>query len=650
MEYYGEIRVIEADRLISEGILTDSNYRNLVYRNHLQVVRRGGPGRPALVSYESLPDRYRRLLESGTGAGSVTFGGSNLVERYMKGNAGAMEFFESYRLSDGRCLPAEVRRAYYANAVALDAIGALLSERSGKRRSMGSVGFPCWESISESVREMDRSKCPHTLPDSVRRLKERYETYQKEGYGSLVSRKYRNTNAAKVDDAVKESLLIELLADPRNLDNTQVLELYNRMASGAGWRSITSGTVANYRRKYDLEIYAGRRGTAAFSNVKGMQVKRRAPEFPLYFWTLDGWDVELMYQQTESNRTSYHHRPTVVVVLDACCKYPVGYAVGTHETPELIRSALRNAALHTKELFGRMHRTAQIQSDNYAIGQLTPYYEVIGEKVTPARVRNAKAKVVEPYFHYLNKRYCQLERNWSGFGVTSNKESQPNVEYLNKYRKDFPDYQGVCLQVGAFIAKEREEKAAQYKSLYERMPAEHRVELSEENYLLTFGERSASRSLLQGSGLKITVGGVQRDYDCFDLSFREHGGVRWEVRYDPASPGRALAVNEDETLRFLLEEKYVQPMALRERRPGDYAELERVRSYNSELEKKITDFRKQSAETVQEAFAGRTELETLSKLTIVDSRGQHKDRRSLARASKPEAEAEAEETDIYELY
>ena len=31
------------------------------------------------------------------------------------------------------------------------------------------------------------------------------------------------------------------------------------------------------------------------------------------------------------------------MVLDPCCNYPIGYAIGTHETPELIKEALRIA-------------------------------------------------------------------------------------------------------------------------------------------------------------------------------------------------------------------------------------------------------------------------------------------------------------------
>ena len=106
-------------------------------------------------------------------------------------------------------------------------------------------------------------------------------------------------------------------------------------------------------------------------------------------------------------------------------KYPIGYAVGTHETPELIQAALRNAAKHTRELFGKMYKAHQIQSDNYAIKKMMPFYEAMADKVTPARERSAKAKPIEPYFGQINKKWCQLLNNWSGFGITSDREKQP---------------------------------------------------------------------------------------------------------------------------------------------------------------------------------------------------------------------------------
>ena len=49
-----------------------------------------------------------------------------------------------------------------------------------------------------------------------------------------------------------------------------------------------------------------------------------------------------------------------------------------------------------------------------------------------------------------------------------------------------------------------------------------------------------------------------------------------------------LAVNEDGSLQYLLEEKHVQPMALADRADGDSEQLERVKEFNKKLEETIT--------------------------------------------------------------
>ena len=146
------------------------------------------------------------------------------------------------------------------------------------------------------------------------------------------------------------------------------------------------------------------------SNI-AMQSKRKEPQFPLQYFTLDGWTVELLYQ----DETGFNNRLVVVVVLDACGKYPVGYAIGNNENTELIRQANRSAAVHIQELFGASFRPRQLQSDRYGLKALTPFYKAMAELYIPAAVGNAKAKVIEPYFKYLNKKYCQAFPNWSGF-------------------------------------------------------------------------------------------------------------------------------------------------------------------------------------------------------------------------------------------
>jgi hypothetical protein len=564
-------------------------------------------------------------------------------------DAAAQEFYNSYLLPDGRHLPAECIAEYTANVEVLNAIERVFKTRSGGRRALGGSTRNILTSLTNDASKLDRRAFPHSLPTAERRIREVMKRYHAEGYMAFVHKNFTNKNSAKVDDEVKESVMTELLSDPRNLDNEQIRGFYNQFADKMGWKPITASAVAWWRNKLYLVSYAGRRGETAFRNRYAMQVKRAAPTAPLYFLTADGWDVELLYQKTNTDKnghsvTTYHNRLTVVVVLDPCEKYPVGYAIGDHETPELIQAAFRNAANHTAALFGQRHRAHQLQTDHYAAKTLAPLYSFMAGVHTPARVKNAKAKVVEPYFLHLNKKYCQIMPNWSGFGLTSQKDSQPNVDFLNRYRHTFPDREGAVGQITCIMEAERVMKREKYLAKWAAMPASDRLLLKSEDYLYFFGTNTGKKNLLQGSGIQPTIDGIRRDYDCFDVRFREHYGVQWTVRYDPDDLSEALAVNDDGSLRFLLKEKYVQPMALRERKEGDAEALTEVNRFNRMLEATITERRAVSGGHVQELVNDHPELnDTLTKLLLTDSRGQHKDERNAARGRKRVQEITAEE-------
>ena len=635
MEYYNNILCVEAEWLYGEGeIMSENTYRHLVSRKQIKIVRRGCRNTPALAQYDCIPSRFRELMMNKLGGDPRKSIKRNVLAEMIAPDSAALEFYSSFTLSNGRHLPHNVQQEYYVNAIILNAIGRMAQDRKAFVKSRGGRINKLWEQLSDAIMEIDSSVYPHTLPNHPRRLEDRFKRFKAEGYQSLIHKNFCNKSAAKVNDDIKESMLTELIGDPRNLDNEQIRSLYNMVAEKMEWKKITAASVAVWRDKLDIITHPGRRGGNDFMNNKAMQVKRSKPTSPLFYWTMDGWDVELLYQAVVEDKkgnkvTTYFNRLTVVVVLDPSINYPIGYAVGSHETPELITAALRNAVNHTAELFGQRYRAHQLQSDNYSIKKLTPVYEAVAEKFTPARVKNAKAKVIEPYFHTLNKKYCQLMPNWSGFGVTSTKKLQPNVDFLNKMRHNFPDLEGCIAQIDHMIALERSEKIERYKELWSKTSDEFKLPLSWEQYLYWFGAETGFKNMLQGTGMTVSIEGIKRNYDCFDIRFREYASTRWAVKYDPDDTSRILAINDDGTLRFELEEKYTQPMALRDRQPGDALQLQRVKQYNGELVEKITEQRKHTATAIGELFQANPELnDTLTKLVLVDSKGQHKNERN----------------------
>lgn len=606
----------------------------------LVQLQRGGNGREALFAVDSLPPRcrdevYRRNPDLQTAAQALPFARSITLD------GAAHAFFTDYTCN-GRHLPPSVVDEYTCNASILNRFTEMLDKARSQRAKLGArpLRITAFWADKAALLPLVADTLGHSLPTHPRRLQARYNAYLREGYVSLVSKKYANTNASKITSPEQEAVLIRLLGDHRNWDNVRVAELYNfiasKMPAEQRWRPLTARAVGYLRRKYDLLTTASRRGSDAFHNTRAMQVKRSAPTAPLLYWTADGWDVELFYQKSEERGgrrvTTYSNRVTLVVVLDAFNKYPVGYAVGDHETPELIRAALRDAVDHTRTLFGTRYRTNQFQCDRYAIKTLTPVYAAIAGAVTPARAHNAKAKVIEPYFNRLNRKYCQLLPNWSGFGITSRRDRQPNTEFQNRIRRQFPDLAGVIEQVTRIMEAERAARRADYVAGFAALAEERRLPFATESYLLTFGRDTGRRHAIEGAGLRPTIGGVKRVYDSFDPTFRSHAHLRWEVRYDPSDLSQALAVSEDGALRFLLEEKHVQPMALADRRAGDAEALRRIEAFNRGLADDVIARYSRSHAASEQLLTGHPDLRnTLAATLLCNSLGQHKDERNALR-------------------
>lgn len=634
--YYNNILCISSAELCN-GIITYANYNKQVTRKKIEVVKRGGgEDNPSLIRWDNMPT----ILKD---AYIEKYGNPKETERYasftrmIEPDYAAERFYAEFVFEDGSHLAKDVQSKYCANARILNAAVKCQNWKRPFIKALGGShgvnGYIC-EAVN-AIR--DDVRYAHTLPNNERRLASKIAAYRKDGYSSLVSGCHGNRNAGKVFGAEQEAILRTLLGNYRNLDNEQIVAHYNLVATNLGWKTISATTVARYREKWNLFVYGQQAGETAFNNDKQMLVKRTAPTAPMTYWTADGWDVELLYQKTSIDKqghsvTTYHNRLTVVCVVDPVVKYPIGYAIGDHETAALIREAFRNALKHTKELFGKMYRPAQIQTDNYGRGTLKGFYEAASARYyTPARVKNAKSKVVEPYFKQLNHDYCQLMMsNWAGYGIKS--KTQPNPDMLDRIKKSFPDEDGCRKQIEYIMDCERAAKRTDYVKMWEAADNVHRYELSESEYLYHLGESTSRTIRLQPMGICPTIGGTKFYYDCFDMAFRQYNYLDWTVKYDPSDMDKVLVTGDGDKVRFICERKYEQPMALADRSEGDSDALTRVRQYNRDMKEMIMERNAEDYERTQSVVAemGKDEI-MLSKLLLTDSLGQHKDRRNQAR-------------------
>ena len=646
------------------GFLAEGTYYYKVKHGLLVLMRRASNGRPALIEFDTMEDEIKKKYTEtyGNPKDEVERNRVSYLESEMKYNEAAYTFFSTeYRDELGRKLSAEKAALYTLQVRVLDACLSIAHNRKNMVGA-GNTRVDIWARLSDYVNDlatvrgsMGELKYPHNLPANAKSLKRKADLYAKEGWSALIHKNRGNRNAVKVADERLEAVMHKLLSQHMNLNNVQIMEKYNEVATLMQMPLIKSPvTVDKYRKQMEATTLGHQRGTKALRNKLEMQVKREAPETALTYWTLDGWDVELIYQKQvlkvgdnglRHKRTTYDNRKTIVVVLDACCKYPIGYAIGDRECTDLIRTALRNAVKHTKELFGTRYKPLQLQSDNYQKKVMTPFYQAMSKYYTPAAVGNAKSKIIEPYFNEINRDYCQLLPNWSGHNITSNPDNQPNYDAYNKNRKLLPTEDECVAQIHEIMRQERAKKIAAYMAAWEKTPDERKIPFCDEEYLMLMGETTGRTNRLSGQGLMIEMMGERINYESFSFELREHYNEDWVVRYDPDDLSQVLITNakatkghrvleEIGTLAYMMQRTMKVPMALADQKPEHFEYRRKVNEFNKEFERRYVEKQNQVDNTLDSLreelpAIGRNRL--LERALITDSKGQHKDCRYEAR-------------------
>lgn len=604
-------------------------YDNGLKRGTIRSLRRGGNGRTALIDWQSMGTKMKARVIAALGCDPAQMSRESLLRSILQRreqqllDTAAYEYYSHVTGKDGHYLKPEKVTELWNGAKILDAIGELVEE---KRRAaeMGRLKMSVKREFEALAAEIDQQlvEWPNSLPTSGDRLRKKWNEYRLHGYEVLVHGLTGKESNHKGRPVEVKAVVEALVASGAKLNDAQVAKVAETLGV-----KIDRRRVQEIRKENETMLAASREGKRTFANSIAMQVDRERPDMPMKMWSLDGWTAELYYQERDARGVNYWHRLVVEMVIDVMNDYPIGYAIGEQENAELISAALQNAVHHTREVLGGYYAPWQIQSDHYALKAMTPKYGALAKYVTPASVGNAKAKPVERYFAYLESEYLWVLVNNGGHNITA--KTLANDEWLNAHKYQFPDREGVEQQIGKIIEIERSRKIAAVREAWAHGDSAMRRELNMEGYLLAFGETGTGNMLMPG-GLKLVRGGVEYKFDCFDAGMREHRGERWTLRYDLGDMNQALAVSEDGTLRYMVEQKEKVPMALVDYEEEDWKALTEYRRFNARLTERVTEHVCQVQERARE-YVTREQLESpMSALLLTDRKGQHKNNKREA--------------------
>lgn len=228
MEYYGNKLCISYPEFVDSGIVSVANYKQLASRGRIDVVRHGGgaSGCCALISIDSLPSKYKAAVEKMYPGGDEVRIKTWVLSNYEMDQA-AVAFFHD-RSKTGIDLDEKKKREYIINASVLNCCIKLYERARDSQRLFG--GRYNWDMMAKTIETL-REELGHTLPASTLRFRKKVNDYRRNGYGCLISGKFGNQSARKVDYKTKQ-LVRGLAVLPNKPYNSNVHEMYISFVCG----------------------------------------------------------------------------------------------------------------------------------------------------------------------------------------------------------------------------------------------------------------------------------------------------------------------------------------------------------------------------------------------------------------------------------
>lgn len=242
MEYINNTLCLAYSELVSNGLLTKTNWDYHRRQGNFVIYGRGGKGVEPMVEFESLPKMIKtRVLE--LYPNPYEHARRQPLLNLLKTDNDARDFFRAYQLEDGRSLPNGLdekgnynaennyQGIYARQADWLNLVNACTADLRGLRdiariQTIGEL-YP----IIIELHKVDHPINPY-LPTSEKRLREKLNKYRDGGYESLVEvHKFFNSNARKVDASI-EQLILAMYCQPYNPTAANVCRDYVEFMAG----------------------------------------------------------------------------------------------------------------------------------------------------------------------------------------------------------------------------------------------------------------------------------------------------------------------------------------------------------------------------------------------------------------------------------
>ena len=427
VEYYEGRLCIPAKELVERGLVSEANYKKMAIRKKLDIARTArGLGNYALVAVDTLPAAMKEAVKRAYPNLRIVRLVNWVRENYDYDQR-AYAFF-SDPAQCGVELPRRHVREYTVNAGVISAAVALYNSAKAQHTVMGEAYD--WDMMAEAI-DVLKQEYGHTLPTSTLRFRKKVAEFKKKGYVCLISGKFGNQSARKVDHKT-ERLILGLAVLPNKPFNSNVHDMYLSFVCGelevydpetgelfcpddftlknGEPKTLSEGTINNVLNapKNKLMVEHALSTYTTFMHEQMPHMHRHSGRFSLSQITMDDVDLTRKLKDTKQRVHAYY-------AYDVVSQCVLGVSYGRKKDENLVvdcfRDMFRTIARHGWGI------PAGIEVENHLMSQYRDGFLRAGE-VFPfvhfCAPQNSQEKYAEP----LNgaKKRSIIHKNHTGIG------------------------------------------------------------------------------------------------------------------------------------------------------------------------------------------------------------------------------------------
>jgi len=576
-------------------IISKDSYDWNVRVGKIERTTRGGNGRVVEVVFESLPDKYKRLVQEQYGD-PYEFAANSAIKRYLNTDLTAVQFYNKYRLESGTGLPEEAQQAYVKAAEWLNMINHLTGKGSGDLRKLNLTREQFWATVCRLI-ETESIE----LPASYSRLTRKLNEYVPNNYDALISKKYGNRNSEKINEEASQWLIAQY-ALPIKQSTAKLWVMYNKLADKKGWKQLQSEqAIIEFLNRKEIEPlwYGSRHGELLANERYGYQLKTIMPSFRDALWYSDGTGLNFaIFENGKILRNQNFYG-----IMDAYSEVILGHDVSQTEDHvnqfKAAKMAIRFAQAkpyewHYDNQGGHKKRESQA------------FFNKAAKVHFPTQPYNGKSKTIENAFGRFQTQVLRQDWFYTGQNITTKKlDSKANQEFILKNKASLPSLsqakQILAERIAEWNNMPHPKTGIPRIEMYLSSVNPHHQPVDHLDMVNLFWHTTDKPRIYYTHGITLESNKVKHQYEVLkngmpDLEFRsKYIGERFVLKYDPEDLSMVylyLGIGDDLRFVAVAEPRLEVHRALVDHQPGELSkirELQGIRKLEAQTRKSKTE-------------------------------------------------------------